>query len=518
MDYRRLQTLFLVVVLLILWAGCSSDDPYGTGDPVKLEIVEAAYEPDKGTVVVRWEFRGPETVERFLLLRETGSRLDTAGVVTGQSALRSGDAISLQDMHPASGELIIYTVAAEGAEGRLAESNPVIVRAPGAQMRQVSADLGLGAIQVYWQGDTGGVAAYEVVRQSDDGLDTVVHRTGDVRETSFMDWDVQGNASYTYLIRTVMSNGVQLKSRQNAARMYGLRTEATIEALSSAGERMLMFVYPRPNATWLPILVNRLEGGISQGVLRILDFQALKNHGDVAAATVESRPVALGALASSSLSAIGPASLQGALGPIEMLVAGVHTETGRVVLNGYSYQSDLIFSTQWQADAPTTRTAMSMSVDGWLVVSAGRQIKAFDKDLVEVGSATVDAGEPGDIAVVRATFANPQGGVWAAFPDEGRLLRGEALAGAGLASVRWHDVPLPAGARPVALMAYDHDQVLALDAGNDQVLVFSGGGRQVVRWPVAGQNLEKGDLTTDSAYRRFVHVVDGTGRLFVFEP
>ena len=132
--------------------------------------------------------------------------------------------------------------------------------------------------------------------------------------------------------------------------------------------------------------------------------------------------------------------------------------------------------------------------------------------------ATVDAGEPGDIAVVRATFANPQGGVWAAFPDEGRLLRGEALAGAGLASVRWHDVPLPAGARPVALMAYDHDQVLALDAGNDQVLVFSGGGRQVVRWPVAGQNLEKGDLTTDSAYRRFVHVVDGTGRLFVFEP
>ena len=68
-------------------------------------------------------------------------------------------------------------------------------------------------------------------------------------------------------------------------------------------------------------------------------------------------------------------------------------------------------------------------------------------------------------------------------------------------------------------MAYIYDQVFALDAGNRQVLVFDASGQQLLHWPVPAHDAEKGDIaTTISSGRQFVHVWDGTGRLFTYVP
>ena len=513
---------FPLLACLTLNVGCFSperdniQDPYNT--PI-LRILEATYEQDRGAVILRWEYLGRETVQQFRVFRKVGTEgfQVVAGIKREDVSGGESGTASFRDTELFAGEVNQYSVTADGAGGGLAGSDPVPVRVAGAKMSHLGLDYAAGAVRVFWDAEAEGAAAYEVVRSSEGNPGEVVYRTEDVRETSWIDSGLRGDLTYTYVIRTVMANGVRMDSRPDHARFYELLGNVVLGDLTQAGGRICLFdigaygVLPHGAFVW-----RQGEEGVEAARL-VVNTRIHTKQGNVPSATIESGPVDIGTLAPSSLSATGPSPQQGQLGAIKMHLTGIDVAAGQAVLNAYGSAPDPIFTTSWPVGAASARTAACWSPDGLLLVAAGGRLRAFS-GLQEAGSVVIE-GEPGDLLYMQQVSSTQSTCVWATLPDEGRVLRGElAVAGGRLVSVAWHEVSLPAGARPVALMAYTYDQVFALDAGNRQMLVFDALGRQLLHWPVPLQDAEHGDMATNSYWWDLIHVLDGNGRLLSYGP
>ena len=517
---HKRKRLLMMLGCLVLCTGCFNSerdnlqDPYNT--PI-LRILEATYEQDRGAVMLRWEYLGRETVQQFRVFRKVGTESGfrvVAGIEREDASGGESGTAFFRDTELVAGEVIQYSVSADGVGGGLAGSDPVPVRVAGAKMSHLGLDYAAGAVRVFWDANAEGAAAYEVVRSSEENPGEVVYRTEDVRETSWIDSGLRGDLTYTYVIRTVMANGVRMDSRPDHARLYELLGDVVLEDLTQAGGRICLFDIAEYGVLPHGVFVWR-QG--EEGVEAVRLLVNTRIHTQQGKAIIESGPVDIGTLAPSSLSAIGPSPQQGQMGAIKMHLTGIDVAAGQAVLNAYGNAPSPIFTTSWPVGGASARTAACWNDDGLLLVAAGGRLWAFS-GLQEAGSVVIE-GEPGDLLYMQQVSSTQSACVWAALPDEGRMLRGElGLAGGRLASVTWHEVALPAGARPVALMAYTYDQVFALDAGNRQMLVFDALGRQLLHWPVPLQDAEHGDMATNSYWWDLIHVLDGNGRLLSYGP
>jgi len=508
----RFQRLGLLALLAV--AGCFSperdnpQDPYNT--PI-LQVLDAAYEPETGTVHVRWEFLGAHRVEAFKVLRKVDAGFEAIARIDGSDATESGwTAASFRDTAVVAGEVLQYIVSAEGSGGGLASSDPVPVTVAGAKMTAASPDLAGGSVRVFWRPQQGAGATYEVVRETQDLQEQVIYSTHDETVSTFVDEGPRGDVPHTYWIRTVMPNGVQVESRREDAQLYQLRADLNLAGLSLAEGRLLLYEYP-PGATSHGVLLTRSVGGAAETQWMIVHTQTYRYLNNVPSAIMQAQRINTGALAVSSLSVAGPSPQQGPLGVIKAFVAGVDSQSGLVTLGAYGASEEPIYSESWVAPG-ASQTASCMTEWGILLVSAGGHLRAFD-GFLDAGSAAIP-GEPDDLV---ASGPNSQI-LWAAYPSEGRLLRGEMdLGGGRLLGVTWADVDLPTGAQPVSLVAYDYEQVFVLD-GVGRVLVYSGDGHRLSHWPLPGMDWARGSISTDSRYRSLVHVLDGGGRILTYEP
>ena len=509
--------IFALTLGGLLLAACYGPDRDLVQDPFNqplVHILETTYEPERGAVFVRWEYLGYRPVAQFRVLRSLEAGAHQIGTTHAPSLSDSHQAVaSFRDTAVVSGERIRYQVAADHVDGGSVASVPAEVQIPGAQMRGAMSDPLRGSVDVLWSGPPDDVVAYEIVRRTSQGVEEVVYRTEDPLASSFRDRGLRGNIDYSYQIRSRMSSGVWLQSREGSARLYWLASSLDMPSQLPSRDRMCLapgspemgasLVVAEAGADGIFASQVRYEvGWAPNGALRvygITDFTAALTVGPVA-------PMSIGI---AGLPAGGAAQ-----GSARMFLGGIDPVTTRILLNAYSLP---LISRVWMgpvtwiggnADVPVVLTVDS---EGRLWAGGGGALRVFEAGGAEAGRFVLPAGAK-DISAI-GDF------VWAALPGEGRLVRADVRAlAAGASGLVWEDVALPAGTRPEALSGNRHGQVFVLDASGREVLVLDTNGQQILAWQLPAGNFQNGDISVDASGGSLVHVSDASGVIHTYLP
>lgn len=477
-----------------------SIDPHNT--PL-IHILDAAYEANTGIVVVEWEYLGQKRVENFVLQRRDNiSGFRNVERSTGADAQgRYATEGAFHDRELFAGERMQYRVVAEHSEGGLVSTSAVEVLIPGAGLREVRRDPIALAVQLVWQAEVGEVVTYEIVRAPVGGDYETVFVAQDPQQTSFSDRSIADNRSYTYAIRSHLSTGVQLTSRNASVQFYREAGRYVVEALSGASERMRLSAFNGDFADEADMVAliarpNQLSFFFLRHIPNVEIPHTLLHH-LVFTYSWESNNMVPQSMDMAGHPLTGPAFSSTYIGGIDSARRVFYT----TIANTNAWQ----IRETWMSESSQVRFAQDDQQR--VYIATGGQLRVYSPPSSPVGAFDFPNSDPVDIAV-------HNGVIWAAWANG--IQRGVLhFSGEMLSDIAWDDMLHPQ-IEPRALTLNTTGQVFVLD--RTQVRVFRANGEELLSWALPSGAFSAGDLTIGGSSLNLLHLSDGNGEVITYVP
>ncbi|MDP6039349.1 MAG: hypothetical protein QGG64_12420, partial [Candidatus Latescibacteria bacterium] len=414
---------------------------------------------------------------------------------------------SFRDNALFAGERLQYRVIAQHSEGSSVRTSAMEIQIPGAGLREIRRDpVGL-AVEVVWNTVGADVSGYEVLRTVSGRDAQTVFSTNDVQQTSFWDRSLVDNRSHTYVVRSILTSGVELTSRSLSAQFYRESGRHSVETLRSSEERMRLSSADPLGSSDMLALIGRANQ-LSLSRIRHTISVNLEGIPRVSRRLVGISFPALSDVTPQSIDLAGP-PLTGIPVVFPRAYIGGLDSFGRVFVVGVSLVQNTIV---WQLPdnwvSRSDRVRLAHDGEQRVFVATDGQLRVYSSLGFALGAIDLLDGDPIDIAVHDDV-------IWAVW--ENRLRKGILQFSTGtLSNIVWEDVTMSGQDQPRALTLNAVGQAFVL-AGN-RVEAFNADGSPLLAWIVPQGVFTASDVAIGSSGSNLVHLSYNGGEVITYVP
>ncbi len=487
--------------------GIESPESPPVVDHTRISTFHATFSLERGEVLLEWSLSRRDNIEEIKIERKSGTE-DYEIIGRLRPDANAPEVMSFKDTSPLSAENYTYRIAVVSLGNRLQFSREVDVSIPGANFIDALSNHSTATVELIWEVDND-VASVEVIRKSSLGEERIFRSTTSGRNT-FVDENIMGNTLYTYLLRTVMKNGVSLNSR---GLLSGIYLETDVQQLRGMSETTRIATDMVGTYPGKPLVKIRNNNELS-----LTRFVSGAGH-----IWVQQEPLilTLDGYRITSISTDGPGSFHSR--PL-FLLSAIKAPTSTLEMSVFAYKVvnqkpvlepiDLPIK-PWRVSTDAQQTLITLGLSGNIYVFGNNRIRVYDKLYQEQGILDTEMqAKPYDLLAVNHTL-------WMSYPDEEALVVGQTDASAQ--GITWSQIAFEKPRRPTGLAMNVHKQICVLDAENKEVLIFDQNGQSVVTiGNIAGefysQGMWGGDIdAADYNTINGIYVLDLTGRLTFLE-